>query len=402
MSASILYHAYGIKGVQYKSTLFQKNSITYVTEMAHQKIACPKCGCSNTCFKGQKKRTFKMIPIGRKESLLEVLLHRVECAECKYRWWPRLSFMKGKSRMTPSFKTHVLDLLQFSTLQDVSRFVKVSWNVIKGIHKEKLRKIYKKIDLKDLEYITIDEFSIRKGHSYMTVFTDLKSGRIIHAVEGRKMGDIAPFLKKLSLEAPNLKAISMDMSQCYYPAAQEFLPHVDVVFDHFHITALLNKAVDEVRKNQQGVLNQETGSKSLKGERFLFLRNYESLGSDHRARLETLLGANEPLFLAHSLKEQFRLFWQKDSREEAYEFFNFWVIDMFATGLEPLIKVAWTLNRYLDGMLNYFKHRITNAAAEGINNKIKTMKRQAYGFRDMEYFKLRLYHLHQSRYSFVG
>lgn len=135
MSASVLYHAYGIKGVQYKSTVFKKNSIIYVTERVYQKITCPKCGCSNTWFKGQKKRTFKMIPIGRKESLLEVLLHRLECAECKYRWWPRLSFMEGKSRMTPSFKTHVLDLLQFSTLLDISRFVKVSWNVINAMCK---------------------------------------------------------------------------------------------------------------------------------------------------------------------------------------------------------------------------------------------------------------------------
>ena len=103
----------------------------------------------------------------------------------------------------------------------------------------------------------------------------------------------------------------MDMSQCYYPAVQEFLPNVDVVFDHFHITAILNKAVDEIRKDQQQILNEETDFKTLKGNRFLLLKNYENLGSDEKSRLETLLKANEPLFLAHSLKEQFHLFWQK-------------------------------------------------------------------------------------------
>jgi len=401
MSASILHHAYGIKGVQYKSTQIVKGRVIYRVEMNPQRIPCPKCSCLSSSFKGQKKRLFKMIPFGQKQCFLEAQLHRLECSTCKYKWWPRLSFMKGKLRMTRSFMTHVLDLLQFSTLLDVSRFLGVSWNVIKTIHKEKLGTLYRKISLGDLEYVTVDEFSIRKGHSYMTVFTDLKSGRIIHAVEGRSLNEVEPFFKKLAKCAPRLKGISMDMSRSYYPAAQKFLPHIDVVFDHFHVTALFNKALDMVRKDQQQTLCKGE-AKALKGSRFLLLKNYENLGSEEKTRLETLLELNEPLFLAHSLKEQFQLFWQKGSIEEAKEFFMYWGVDVLATGLAPLIKVVWTLFRYLDGILNYFKHRITNASAEGINNKIKTMKRQAYGFRDIEYFKLRLYHLHHSRYAFVG
>jgi transposase len=235
----------------------------------------------------------------------------------------------------------------------------------------------------------------------MTVFTDLQTGRIIHAVEGRTVEIIAPFLKKLAKHAPKLKAIAMDMSKSYYPAAQEFLPDVDVVFDHFHVTALMNKALDEVRKEQQGQMNM-SDAKIMKGSRFLFLRNYEDLGTDNQSRLEALLTLNEPLFKAYSLKEQFRHFWEKSSTAEAEEFFMYWGLDALSTGLKPLKKLVKTLNQYRQGLLNYFKHGITNAAAEGINNKIKTMKRQAYGFRDMEYFLLRLYHLHESRYAFVG
>ena len=334
MSASILYHAYSIKGVQYKSTQFENGSVIYKVEMNSQKIPCPKCSCVNSSFKGQKIRLFKMIPFGQKECSLEVQLHRLECSECKYKWWPRLSFMKGKSRMTRSFMTYVLDLLHFSTILDVSRFLKVSWNVIKAIHKEKLTALYKEIPLENLEYVTVDEFSIRKGHSYMTVFTDLKLGRIIHAVEGRSIEDVEPFFKKLAECAPNLKAISMDMSKSYYPAAQKFLPHVDVVFDHFHVTALFNKALDEVRKNQQQKLCKKE-AKTLKGSRFLLLKNYENLGSEEQTRLEALLEVNEPLFLAHSLKEQFQLFWQKGSEKEAEEFFMYWGVDVLVTGLVP-------------------------------------------------------------------
>jgi transposase len=399
MSTSILYHAYGIAGVQYQSTKFEKGAVIFHVEMVDSPQC--KCGCVHTIFKGQKIRRFKMIPFGGKICFLNVLLHRVACPHCGRHWWPRLPFMKGKYRMARSLMAHILDLLHFSTLLDVSRFLKISWNVIKKIHKEKLSALYKKISLEDLEYITVDEFSIRKGHEYMTVFTDLRSGRIIHAIEGRTVEIVAPFFKKLAKQAPKLKAIAMDMSRSYYPAAQEFLPNVDVVFDHFHVTALLNKAVDEVRKEQQQNLNANE-AKVLKGSRFLFLSNYDNLDLENQTRLNALLAVNEPLYLAHTLKEQFQLFWEKDSVDEAEHFFVHWGVDVLATGLKPLKRVVKVLNQYKTGLLNYFKHHISNAGAEGINNKIKTMKRQAYGFRDMEYFKLRLYHLHESRYAFVG
>lgn len=399
MSTSLLYHAYGISGVQYQSTKYEAGIITIHASMVDQ-LQC-KCGCTRTIFKGQKKRRFKMVPFGGKPCFLNVLLHRVVCPQCHRKWWPQLPFMKGKFRMVRSMIAHILDLLHFSTLLDVSRFLNISWNVVKRIHKEKLASLYKTIPLEDLEYITVDEFSIRKGHDYMTIFTDLRSGRIIHAVEGKTIEIVAPFFKKLAKHAPKLKAIAMDMSTSYYSAAQEFLPKVDVVFDHFHVTALLNKALDEVRKNQQENLNRADES-VVKGSRFLFLTNYDNLNQEKQTRLDALLAINKPLYLAHSLKEQFQLFWNKDSVEEAEHFLIRWGVDALATGLKPLKRVVKTLNRYKKGLLNYFKHRITNAGAEGINNKIKTMKRQAYGFRDVEYFKLRLYHLHNSRSSFVG
>jgi transposase len=163
----------------------------------------------------------------------------------------------------------------------------------------------------------------------------------------------------------------------------------------------MNKTLDEIRREQQQNLNQEE-EKVLKGNRFLFLRNYEDLEPEFKDRLEAVLQINEPLFKAHALKEQFRLFWRQNSVQKAWVFLDQWISDAQATGIRKLKKMADTLDNHRSGLLNYFKHRITNAAAEGINNKIKTMKRQAYGFRDIEHFKLSLYHLHEQRYAFVG
>jgi transposase len=235
----------------------------------------------------------------------------------------------------------------------------------------------------------------------MTIFTDLKRGRILHAIEGRTKQDIRPFLEQLASKAKNLQAIAMDMSHSYYWAAQEVLPNVDIVFDRYHIMALMSHAIDEVRRNLQHSLDREE-QKVLKGSRFLLLRNYDSLLPDHKSRLDELLAINRPLFTLHSLKEQFRLFWELPDQESAESFLANWCEDAFASGIKPLIKVAKTIAGYRTGIFSFFKHRITNGGVEGLINKIKTLKRQAYGFRDVEYFTLRLYHLHTQRYSLTG
>ena len=401
MSTSNLYHAHGIKGVQYKSTRYEKGAIIYSAEMKQKELACPKCANCSSHFKGQKTRRFRITPVGSKKCFLDLLLHRLKCNNCSYQWWPRLSFMKGKYRMTRSFIQHAIDLLAMSTIKDVSKILGVNWNVIKNIHKLKLEREYKTISLTDVEYISVDEFAIRKGHNYMTAFSDIRSGRIIYSVEGRTIEDITPFLLKLKKRAKHLKAIAMDMSIPYIAAVEKVLPEVDIVFDHFHVNAVMNKALDNIRKDQQQKINEEE-EKVLKGNRFLFLKNYEDLKPESKTRLDAILAINEPLFKAHAMKEQFRLFWQQNSAKKAWIFLEQWISDALNTGIKQLKKMVKTIDRHRVGLLNYFKHYITNAAAEGINNKIKTIKRHAYGFRDIEYFKLRLYHLHQQRYAFVG
>jgi transposase len=292
-------------------------------------------------------------------------------------------------------------MLKFGTIRAVAAYLGVGRDMVKEIHKDKLSVLYRKIPFREVKYIGVDDFSIRKGHEYMTIFTDLETGRILHAVEGRSKDDIRPFIEKLSRNARKLKAIAMDMSRSYCFAVREWLPRVDIVFDRYHIMALMNNALDEIRRAHQNELDK-IGKQTLKGNRFLLLRNYADLKPDRKARLDELLQANQPLFVAHSMKEQLRLFWEGNDLKGAMEFLDVWCRDAMQSGIQALAKVAKTLGAYKTGLLNYFKHFITNAVVEGINNKIKTLKRQAYGFRDMVYFKLRLCHLHTQRYSLTG
>jgi len=402
MSTSLLYHAFGLKGVKYISTEYKNGSTIFRAEVTSTIENCPACGSWETVHhKGFKERMLRLLPMGMRPTYLRLGVWRLQCKRCGALRWPRLPFVKGKARHTRRFAQFAIDLVHWMTVLGVARVLRVGWDLVKDIHKEHLKSKYQAPPLKDLKYLGIDEFSIRKGRSYMSIFVDLQSGRILHAVGGNAGKDIVPFLKVLRRKAPNLKAIAMDMSTAFSSAVEEHLPGVAIVFDRYHVSALMNKGIEDLRREQQSQLDEE-GQKALKGTRFLLLKNYETLDQEKQTRLAQLLQANAPLLTIHTMKEQFREFWEKDSIDQAIPFLDAWCTDAENSGVKELKKIATTLMHHSHGLLNYYFHRISCGLVEGINNKIKTLKRQAYGFRDMTYFKLRLYHLHHQGYSLTG
>ncbi len=402
MSTSLLYHAFGLKGVKYISAKYEEGRTVINAQVTFRLERCPQCQSRRTLRrKGSKEREFRMIPIGARPTFLRLKIWRIRCEDCGALRWPKLPFAKEKVRYTFRFAQFAIDLLHWMTIWGVSKTLCVSWDLVKDLHKEYLQKRYKAPPLEDLRYLAVDEFSIRKGHCYMSIFLDLETGRILHAVEGKAGETLEPFLKVLAKKARGLQAIAIDMNTGFIPVIQEQLPGVDIVFDHYHVAALINKAIDELRREQQAELDS-IDQKTLKGTRFLLLSNYEKLNEKKQSRLNKLLEINAPLFTIHSMKEQFREFWNQSSIEEGLIFLNAWCEDAMNSGIKHLKKLSKTLLLHRTGLLNYLRHKISCGKIEGINNKIKTLKRQAYGFRDIHYFKLRLYHLHAQSYSLTG
>jgi len=400
MPASLLYHTNQITDIQVENVEYFESKIIYHAIYQPKKSSCPTCGYNFFNHDGIKIRNLRMAPLGDKTAIISLKIHRYKCRNCARVWWPFIPFVKGKRRTTISFDRFVIKMMQFATIKHVAKFLGVSWGLIKNIHKAHLKEKYKEVDLEVLRYIGVDEFSIRKGHEYMTIFINLETGEIIHAIEGKSMASVTPFILKLKEKAKQLKAIAMDMNAAYSSVTKIHLPDVDIVFDRFHVVALLNTAIDEIRRDQQAKCNA-VGLKAIKGMRFLLLSNYEKLNPKKQSSLDCLLEVNRPIAVAHALKEQIRLFWMKSTVQEGCKFLGWWILDAIETGIHELGKAGRTFLRHWQGLTNYFKHKITNGKTEGINNKVKTMKRQAYGFRDMEYFKLRLYNLHTVNHSFV-
>lgn len=193
----------------------------------------------------------------------------------------------------------------------------------------------------------------------------------------------------------------MDMSAGYARLVKKYLPRVPIIFDRFHVTKVLNKAVDNLRKIECKKYRDQ-GLNIGKGDRFLLLYNFDKLDDVQKSSLEKLFEVNKDLAIAHAMKEQFRIFWDCKTRGEGCEFLIHWCVQAHLSNIPQLKKAAKTLIKHADGLLNYFDHKISNGKAEGINNKIKVMKRQSYGFRDIEYFILKLYNLHKTKHVLVG
>jgi transposase len=230
---------------------------------------------------------------------------------------------------------------------------------------------------------------------------DLETGQILHVAHGKDAAALTPFLRRLRRQKIKLRAVAMDMSPAYMQAVREVFPEVDIVHDPYHIVVTVNRAIDETRKDMYRYLTGEQRS-VIKGARFLLLRSLESLNDNSLEKLAHIMELNEPLYQAYLLKEELRWFWNLPSAELAAQFLETWAEEAYATGIKKFQKLADSLLRHKPGLLSYFSHRISTGPLEGLNNKIKVLKRQAYGFRDDEYFKLRLYFLHDDTPAFAG
>ncbi len=389
-----------------KSTIFHlaefhSDHIIFRGRLRKYTKKCPCCQSFDVRIKETKERTFRMLNLGKKRTQLKIDVHKIWCQKCDKKVWIELPFACGKLPMSKSFIEYIIQLTSITTLLCVALFLGLQWKTVKNIDKANLSKRAKQFSFKKLRYISIDEIAIKKGHKYMTIFTDISTGQIIHAVEGRSEDALRPFLRLLARKAKRLRGIGIDMSAAYASSIKKHLPNVSIIFDRFHVTKLLNNTIDKIRRAECSKCENK-GLRVLKGQRFLLLRNFVDLEDDQRSSLEKLLEINESLALAHSMKEQFRLFWQCRSKPEGARFLAWWIIQAIESGVAMLAKTARTLLGYFEGLLSYFDHKIDNGKAEGINNKIKVLKRQAYGFRDQEYFKLRLYNLHRKEYELVG
>ena len=250
----------------------------------------------------------------------------------------------------------------------------------------------------DVDCIGIDEFAIRKGHVYKTIVVDLRSGRILYVGEGKGADALDGFWKRVKRKGIDIKYVATDLSAAFISSAYENCPNAVHVFDHFHVVKLMNEKLDDIRRVQYSMEKDINKRKVLKGTRYLLLGNGKDIfDKEYKTRLDNALAMNKPLSQAYYLKEQLREVWTQVNRDEAENILLDWVKQAQESKVPQLMKMAATMMAHRTGILAWYDCHISTGKVEGINNKIKVMKRTAYGFRDERYFELRLYALHDCR-----
>lgn len=403
MSTGLLYHGFGIRGYQYVRSYFSDGKVVFSIQKDPTSLRCPCCKDWHVIRHGEKLRWFQTLPIGKKQVYISLPVPRVECRACNIVRQIAIDFAEERRTFTKAFERYALELSRHMTILDVARHLNVSWDVVKDIQKRHLTKRYGRPCLKELELIAIDEISIGKGHRYLTVVIDLLSGAIVFVGDGKGADALLPFWKKLHSAKSSIQAVAMDMSPSYISAVSKHLPGAAIVFDHFHIIKMFNDKLSDLRRDLQREA-QETEKNTLKGTRWLLLKNPENLKEEFKEKehLEKALQLNKPLATAYYLKEDLRQLWSQNSKNKASKFLDDWVIKAKGSDIKMLKDFAGTLERHRDGILAYYDYPISTGPLEGTNNKIRTMQKQAYGFRDMEFFKLKIYALHEAKYALVG
>jgi transposase len=292
-------------------------------------------------------------------------------------------------------------LSRVMTITDVAEVTGLGWDTVKGIVKKRLQKDYGTIPCKNLKYLSIDEIYVGKRKKFYTLVLDLESGRIVWVSRGRGQAALQGFWRRVRQAKAKIVAVAMDMSGAYWAAVLDALPKVKVVFDRFHIIKLMNEKLDDLRR---AMVREAEGPLKMviKGTRYLLLMRLNNLKDDQLPKLEKALELNKPLAQAWYLKEELGLLWEQPSYAAMEKFLRQWCDRALSTGVRHLAQMAKTLLTHWTGVLNWWDHRINNGKMEGTNNKIKTLTRQAYGYRDEDFFILKLLGLHESRYKLVG
>ncbi len=404
MSTSLLYHGFGVRDYRYVRTKFISGGVVFTIERKPETYQCVVCGSRNVWRQGVVERRFDTVPIGGKWVELEARIPRLACQDCGAVRQAAIGFAEPRRTYTKLFHRYVLELSRNMTIKDVAWHLGVSWDVVKEIQKKDLYKRFAKPKLKHLKQIAIDEISTGKGHKYVTIVMDLESGAVVHVGEGKGGDALTPFWKRLRCSGAKIEAVATDMSPAYIDAVTTHLPNATLVFDRFHVIKLYNDKLSDLRREMYRELKDSMQKKVLKGVRWLLLKRPENLDPTRKEpnRLKEALRLNEPLAIAYQLKEELNEIWEQEDQETAEALLMDWIVYAESTGIRMLQKFAKTLRFHAFGILGWYDYPISTGPLEGTNNKIKTMKRQAYGFRDPEFLMLKILGIHETTYALVG
>lgn len=404
MSGSWLYQAFGVRGYEYVGTKFEHGEMIVQVGQTRESLRCSACGAEHVHVKSHKTRRFRTLPVGHKAVWIELPIAKVWCQECLATRQVEVTFAKPKKHYTKAFARFVVELSGFMTPMDIACFLGISWDTARDILKEHLGKKYGRPKLRRVKHIAIDEVYLGKRHKFITLVLDLDSGAVIFVGEGKSAEALRRFWPRLRASHAKIAAVATDLSAAYISAVMKNLKGAALVFDHFHIIKLMNEKLTQLRRELFHEATTNFQRDVLKGTRWLLLSNPENLDPIklEPSRLKVALALNEPLATAYYLKEDLRQLWNQTSKAHAERFLSAWVKQAQDSGIRVLQQFAKTILGHRSGLLNWYDHPISTGPLEAANNKLKLLQRRAFGYRDLDFLKLKILAMHNCRFALVG
>ena len=305
----------------------------------------------------------------------------------------RIEFLADNHRYTRRFMCHIGRQCRKETIRDVAQDHNLHWETVKELEKQYMKEQLRLAGTPTPRVIGIDEVSIRKGHTYRIVVSDLEK-RVPIWFGGKdrseeSMDEFFAFLKPKS--SKTIRLAVMDMWKPFRNSTAHHAPQAAILFDKFHVLRHLGQALDTIRKSEYARLTGKN-RRFIKGQKYTLLSNRENLSSDGRKSLKLLLAANKRLNTAYLLKETFSQLWSYQREGWARKFFDNWRASLRWQRLAPYEKFAGLIDRHWDGIAAYCNpdNKVALGFVEGLNNKIRVIQRRAYGLRDEDYLRLKI------------
>ena len=333
------------------------------------------------------------LPFGPFRILLELEVRRVRCRRCGTVKRERLDFLADNPRYTKRFAVHVGRRCRQASIRDVARELRLDWETVKTLEMQYMRAQLARAGRPGPKAIGIDEISVRKGHSYRIVVSDLERKRPIwFGGQDRSEASLAQFYAWLGpRKSRGIRLAVMDMWKPFRNATEAEAPQAAILFDKFHVMRHLGEALDKVRKAEYARLSGKD-RRFIKGQKYTLLSRRENLSLEGKRALKLLLAANKRLNTAYLLKESFGQLWDYRHEGWARRFFDNWRKSLKWQRLKPYERFADMIERHWDGIAAYCKpeNKVSLGFVEGLNNKIRVFQRRAYGLRDQDYLRLKV------------
>jgi transposase len=352
---------------------------------------CSVCGENSRRLHMYGTRRVRDLNLAHARVDLVVPNRKLRCANCRTIRTEGHSFLGSYRRYTLRFERAVAELCRHLPIKQVAEHFGLSWHAVKEIDKRRLVRDVGTPCYDGLRLLAVDEVAVHKGHTYLTTVLDLETGRIVWVGKGRTEATLASFFEELTEEQrKSIEAVATDMAAGFRNAVEKACPKAALVYDLFHVVAKYSREVVDVVRLEEAKKQDEAGRKLIKGSRYLLLKNPPNLLRSQRKPLRELLAANENLNTVYVLKDQLKRIWEYKRPAWARKALDQWCALAHASGIPALATFARNLCRHEKGIVNHCRYPIHTGRLEGINNKIKVIKRQAYGFRDDAYFILKI------------